>query len=518
MTGAELLVNTAAELEVDICFANPGTTEMPIVEALDKQKRIRSILGLFEGVCTGAADGYGRMAGKPAMVLLHLGPGLANGLANLHNARRAHSPLFNVIGQHATWHLPADPLLAMDVEALAGTVSEWQRTNKTIETLSRDTVDAVAAALQGKVSTLIVPHDHQIAPVNHIAFEESADSLEYLDQDSVESAARLLHKSGHKTAVILGGRASRRRGLMIMARVSAATGCSLFVETFPSRVERGAGLPLVERIPYFPNQAVSALAGYESIIFAGTREPVAFFGYPGQPSYFLNDQQAKVHIKASPNRMEDALEALADSLTASKKAPNAAGKLVQLKRPELPEGNLTPQKASAVLAALQPEGAIVVEEAITSAGDYFHLSTSAPPHTYLALTGGAIGQGIPCALGASLACPDRPVINLQADGSAMYTVQALWSQAREAANVKTLICSNRSYAILRLELARAGKKSPGNHALSLTDLSNPELNWVELSRGLGVPAARIDKAEDLAQTLGRALTEPGPYLIEMVFS
>lgn len=517
MTGAELLIKTAADLGIDTCFANAGTTEMPIVEALDKSKRIRSILGLFEGVCTGAADGYGRMTGKPAMALLHLGPGLANGLANLHNARRAHSPLLNVIGQHATWHLPADPLLAMDIEALAGTVSKWQRTNKSVETLPRDTVDAVSAALQGKVSTLIVPHDHQIAPAQDVFIAKSVDSFEYLDQDSIESAARLLQKSGPKAAVILGGRASCRRGLMIMARISATTGCSLFVETFPARVERGAGLPLLQRIPYFPNQAVSALSGYESVIFAGTREPVAFFGYPDQPGRFISEQQAKVHINSSAKRMEEALEALAENLSAFKNAPDSVGELAQLKRPELPVGKLNPQKAAAVVAALQPEGAIVVEEAITSAGDYFDLSTSAPPHTYLALTGGAIGQGIPCSLGASLACPDRPVINLQADGSAMYTIQALWSQAREAANVKTLICSNRSYAILRLELARAGKESIGGHAFSLTDLSNPELNWVGLSRGFGVPAARVETAEDLAQEFKKALAEPGPYLIEMVF-
>lgn len=516
MNGAELLVKTAAEMGVDMCFANAGTTEMPVVEALDEIKRVRSVLGLFEGVCTGAADGYGRMADKPAMVLLHLGPGLANGLANLHNARRAHTPLLNVIGQHASWHLPADPLLAMDIEALAGTVSGWQRTNKRMEAIPLDTADAVYAALQGNVSTLIVPHDHQIGEVPEGVMEKSGGSPQYLDEDSIESAASLLHKGGSKAAVILGGHAARRRGLLAMARVSAATGCRLFVETFPARVERGAGLPLLERIPYFPDQAVSTLSSYETVVFAGAREPVAFFGYPGQSSYFLSEQQARFHIKASPRKMEDALEALADNLGSLQKSSNSSEKLARLERPQLPQGRLTPQKASAVLAALQPEGAIVVEEAITSAGDYFQLSTSIPPHTYLALTGGAIGQGVPCALGAALACPDRPVINLQADGSAMYTVQALWSQAREGANVKTLICSNRSYAILRLELARAGRESPEGHSLSLTDLSNPALNWVELSRGLGVPAKRVDKAEDLARVLSGALAEPGPYLIEMI--
>lgn len=516
MTGAELIVNTAAGLQVDICFANPGTTEMPIVEAFDKSKRIRSVLGLFEGVCTGAADGYGRMADKPAMVLLHLGPGLANGLANLHNAKRANTPLVNIIGQHASWHLPADPLLAMDIEALAATVSAWQRTNRDLDRLSRDTADAVSAALQGKVATLIVPHDHQLAPVQVPVVGKSSHEDDHLDQGSVESAVRMLHKSGPRTAVILGGRAARRRGLTAMAKVSAATGCSLFIETFPARVERGAGLPLLERIPYFPDQAVSALSQYECVIFAGAREPVAFFGYPGQSSYFLSEQQVKVHIKASPRNMENALQGLADSFNGGSKNSAAGGQCASVQRPQLPRGGLTPLKVAAVLAALQPEGAIIVEEAITSAGDYFQLSKTAPAHTYLALTGGAIGQGIPCALGASLACPDRPVINLQADGSAMYTLQALWSQARQGANVKTLICCNRSYAILRLELARAGKQFPGEHAESLTNLSNPALDWVELSRGFGVPAARVDTAEDLARELARALAAPGPYLIEML--
>lgn len=516
MTGAELLVKTAAALGVDTCFANAGTTEMPVVEALDKVGRIRSVLGLFEGVCTGAADGYGRMRDAPAMVLLHLGPGLANGLANLHNARRARSPIFNVIGQHASWHLPSDPLLAMDIQALAGTVSGWLRSNRGLDALPGDTMEAVWAARQDQVATLIVPHDHQIGESPAAVPGEPQRTLSEMDQKSVESAARLLRKSGPRAAIILGGRAPRRRGLGALARVAAKTGCSLFVETFPTRVERGAGLPPLQRIPYFPEAAIAALSRYEGIVLAGAREPVAFFGYPGAPGRFLNEQQEKVHIQAAPRSMEDALEALADSLQGLSGNAGPGPVLSPLNRPALPQGRLTAAKASAVLAALQPEEAIIVEEAITSAGDYFALSAEAPPHSYLALTGGAIGQGIPSALGAALACPERTVINLQADGSAMYTVQALWSQARESANVKTLICSNRSYAILQLEQARSGNPTPGNHSLALTQLARPDLNWVELSRGLGVPAARVDTAEQMAGELRRALAEPGPYLIELV--
>jgi acetolactate synthase-1/2/3 large subunit len=520
MNGAEILVKTAVAAGIEVCFANAGTTEMGIVRALDEVPGIRAILGLFEGVCTGAADGYGRMAGKPAISLLHLGPGLANGIANLHNGRRSRAPLLNIVGEHATWHLPADAPLTMDIESLASTVSGWLRTNLSTETLSRDTADAIGAAMIGQVATLIVPSNHQQAQCGAAAAAPPRLSFDLVDKNAVEQAAGLL-RSVSPCAMLLGGKALSRTGLRAVARIRAATGCDLFCDTFPSRVERGAGLPPVTRIPYFPDHAAAALSRYQAVVLAGTREPVTFFGYEGCSSYILGEHQRKVSIGDGGQDEQAALELLADALDdAPGRGSRNRGRLDQvvagLKRPDLPKGTLTAEKACAVLAALQPEEAIIMDEALTSGGAYFDLAATAPPHTYLALTGGAIGQGIPCAVGAAVACPDRPVINFQADGSGMYTLQGLWTQAREGLNVTTLICSNRSYRILNLELQRAGVTSPGRNTMSLTTLGSPPLDWVKLGQGMGVPSVSVATAEELAREMSIALKEPGPRLIEMI--
>jgi acetolactate synthase-1/2/3 large subunit len=524
MNGAEILVKTAVAAGIEVCFANAGTTEMGIVRALDEVPGIRAILGLFEGVCTGAADGYGRMAGKPALSLLHLGPGLANGIANLHNGRRSRAPLLNIVGEHATWHLPADAPLTMDIESLASTVSGWLRTNLSAETLSRDTADAIGAAMIGQVATLIVPSNHQQAESAGAMASPPRFSFELVDRMAVDEAAGLL-RSASPCAMLLGGKALSRAGLRAVARIRAATGCDLFCETFPSRVERGAGLPPVTRIPYFPDHAEAALSRYQAVVLAGAREPVTFFGYEGCSSYILGGHQRKVAIGSGGQDEQAALELLADALDDTPggglhDGSRGRGRLDQvaagLKRPDLPKGTLTAEKACAVLAALQPEEAIIMDEALTSGGAYFDLAATAPPHTYLALTGGAIGQGIPCATGAAVACPDRPVINFQADGSGMYTLQGLWTQAREGLNVTTLICSNRSYRILNLELERAGVTSPGRNTRALTTLGSPPLDWVKLGQGMGVPSVSVATAEDLARELAIALKEPGPHLIEMI--
>lgn len=515
MNGAELLLKTAVKAGIDVCFTNPGTTELPLVSAFDTIKGIRPILSLFEGCCTGAADGYGRMADKPAMTLLHLGPGLAYGLANLHNARRAHTPVFNVIGEHATWHRPYDPPLAMDIEALADTVSGWQCSPTTVQSVSRDTADGVAAALQGKVATLIMPHDCQWSQVSddHIVTPELLSGG--IDRKSIELAARHLTRA-KKTALILGGRGLRKKGLLAAGRIKAATGCDLLSETSPARMDRGGGLPMPIRIPYFPGKATELLSQYNTLIVVGAREPIVFFGYEGGKSKLLTEDQQALSISSDQPDLPKALELLADALDAPQPGSidPADGKSGSV--PELPGGELNAAKACAVLAALQPEGAIIVDESVSTGGAYYSLSADAPEHSWLTLTGGAIGQGMPCAVGAAVACPDRPVINLQADGSAMYTVQALWMQARESLNITTLICSNRKYNILNIELLRTGEKNPGMHAQSVMDLGNPALDWVQISRGMGVPAVRIDSTEQLAGELSIALKEPGPKLIEMV--
>jgi acetolactate synthase I/II/III large subunit len=514
MNGAEILIKTAAKAGVEVCFTNPGTTEMPLVVAFDRISGIRPVLGLFEGCCTGAADGYGRMADKPAMTLLHLGPGLGNGIANLHNAQRARTPLLNVIGEHATWHRHANAPLSMDIAALAQTVSDWQGTSDDLQNISRDTADAVSAALTGKVATLIVPSDVQWSdsPSNKIHLAETPAA--FIDKEPIKRAADLLG-TAQKTALILGSRALRKRGLTAAARIKVKIGCDLLSERAPTRMERGVGIPATEFIPYFPKQALGLLSRYQAVVLVGAGEPVTFFGWPGYGSRLLNEHQEICRIDADDKSLPQALENLAEALGAPGSVDAAAVGFSQVARPEPPQGKLTAENACLILAALQPENAIIVNESITSGAAYFPLGPGLPPHTLLMLTGGAIGYGIPCAVGAAIACPQRPVINFQADGSAMYTLQALWMQARESLNITTLICSNRSYNILNIEFSRADITSPGKFAQALTDLGNPPIDWVQISQGMGVPAVAVDNCESLAKELKRALDDAGPHLIEM---
>jgi acetolactate synthase-1/2/3 large subunit len=515
MTGAEILIKTAVEAGVEVCFTNPGTTEMPLVCAFDSTPGIKPYLGLFEGCCTGAADGYGRMADKPAMTLLHLGPGLGNGIANLHNAAKGKTPVFNVIGEHATWHRAVNAPLTMDIETLAEPVSGWQRTCSSVDTVSRDAADAIAAAFEGQVVSLIVPSDIQWSECADPKIHSSKISSCFIGEDSINYAAEALH-SRLKSALILGGRALSKEGLSAAARIKAATGCDLLSERVPARIERGVGLPPTEGIPYFPRQALELLSGYQVIVLAGAGEPVTFFGWQGYPSRLLNDTQHICQIHAANESLPQALENLADALDAPGRSAAAAADFAKITRPEIPIGKLTADKAGILLAAMQPENAIIVNESVTSGAAYLPLAVSAPSHTMMALPGGAIGYGMPCAVGAAIACPQRPVISFQADGSAMYTLQALWMQARESLNITTLICANRSYNILKIEFARAEIETPGPYAQSLTDLRNPDIDWVRISRGMGVPAVAVDSCEELAKEFKMAMREPGPHLIEML--
>jgi acetolactate synthase I/II/III large subunit len=512
MNGAESLIRTAVGAGVDICFANPGTTEMPLVAALDSVDGMRAVLALFEGVCTGAADGYARMSGKPAMTLLHLGPGLANGLANLHNARRANSPIVNVIGDHATWHRAADAPLTSDIVSLASPMSGWVRETKSAAGLAGDMADAIAASLKppGKVATLIVPSDCQWDPADDAAKPRPVPLRAEVDGSMIDNIAKVL-RAKQPTTILLGGHALSLDGLKSAARIAAASGCKLMTETFTARIERGAGIPSPARLPYFPEQAIEALKGTQTLILAGAKSPVAFFGYPGLPSSLVPEGCAVETLAGIEDDVADALEGLADALGAPKSVP-----IPPAKRPAPPTGKLDPASLGAALAALQPEGAIVMDESATSGGPYGAMAAGAPPHTSLALTGGAIGQGLPCATGAAVACPDRRVIAFQADGSGMYTVQALWTQARENLNVTTILCSNRAYRILQVEAARAGNAEMGRKAKSLTMLEPPEIKWAELARGFGVPGVRVETADDLVKQLDRALKTPGPNFIEAI--
>lgn len=510
MNGADILIKTAVNAGVEVCFANPGTTELPLVHAMDRIEGVRGILGLFEGVCTGAADGYGRMKGKPAMTLLHLGPGLGNGLANLHNARRAGTPILNIVGEHATWHLPNDPLLAMEIQAISATVSGWHRSIGSPADISRDTAAAFESAMAGQIATLIVPHDYQLLPAGDQRIVSTEVRTSPFDPESVENSARLM-KENRRTAMILGGQALSVRGLMTAARIRTETGCDLLCETFPARVERGPGLPELLKIPYLPEMALDTLKSYDLFILAGAREPVAFFGYPGMPGRLLRDSQHTASVRSSSRNIEAALEALAEAVGAPSKPDEAV--LAGADRPQVPFGKLNAGMAGEVLAALQPENAVIVEEAVTVGMSYFPRTAGCPRFTYLGLTGGSIGQGPPCATGAAVACPDRPVINFQADGSAMYTIQSLWTQAREHLNVTTLICSNRSYDILKLEMIRAKSDLAGKYAQRMTDLGG--IDWVQMGEAHGVPSVSAETADEMAAALRNALNEDGPHLIEL---
>lgn len=511
--GAESLIQTAVAAGLNVCFANPGTTEMPLVRALDDVQGMRAVLCLFEGVATGAADGYARMAEKPGLTLLHLGPGFANGIAYLHDARRARSPIVNLIGDHATWHLDADPPLNSDIESLARPVSNWIRKSLSGEEMPGDLAEAISLASikPGNISTLIVPHDCQLEASSGAAQVRAVAHPPHVGEATVKQAAETL-RGGEPTALFLGAYALRERALRAVARIAAATNCKLMCETFPARWERGVGTPLIERLPYFPEPAIAALAPYKSVVLAGARSPVSFFGYPGLPSYFISPQQTTVTLATADEDVEAALEALADAL----QAPVYAETNSNLQTPPLPTGKLTPETLSAVVAALLPENAIVMDESNTSMGPFCAMSRSAPRHSYLTQPGGAIGLGLPCATGAAVACPERTVINLQADGSAMYTVQALWTQAREQLNVKTIICNNAGYRILGIELMRTGVKQFGQQAQSMIGLTSPPIDWTGLSKSLGVPAVRVETAEDLAAQLARAIGESGPQLIEAI--
>jgi acetolactate synthase I/II/III large subunit len=513
MNGAESLIRTAIAAGVEVCFANPGTTEMPLVAALDSADGLRPILGLFEGVCTGAADGYGRMAEKPAMTLLHLGPGFANGIANLHNARRARSPIVNLIGDHATWHVGADAPLTSDIVSLATPVSGWVRSVRTAASLANTTAQAIAEAgrAPGQIATLIIPSDCQWDPAERHAEAIEPRALPASSSNSVKGAAESIRK-GNRVALFLGGTGLRARGLKAAARIAAKSGCHLICETFPARLERGAGMPILDRLPYFPEQAIEMLKAFDTIVLAGAKRPVAFFGYPDFPSQLIPEGLNTAILAEPTEDVPAALEALASEIS----APASAVTQSKVARPERPVGKLNAMTAGAAIALTMPEGSIVMDEAATTGLPFLAASAAAPPHTYLSLTGGAIGQGLPCATCAAVACPDRRVIAFQADGSGMYTLQALWTQARESLNVTTVLCNNHSYRILQVELARAGVTEPGRKARSLTSLANPDIEWTSLARGLGVPAVRVETAEDLTRELERSLATPGPGLIEMI--
>jgi acetolactate synthase-1/2/3 large subunit len=520
MKGARALLETLVACGVDTCFMNPGTSEMQSVAALDDVPSMRPVLTLFEGVATGAADGYGRMAPRPASTLLHLGAGLSNGLANLHNARRGRTPLVNIVGDHATYHKAFDAPLEADIESLARPVSGWYRWCGKPAEVVPDTAAAVAGAMgpPGRVATLVLPADVSWLDVDDAAVTcvvpaavTNAGRRSSVDAASLAKAASVL-RSGEPAALLLGGSAVRRRPLIAASRLAEKSGARLLAEPFPARLEKGAGLPTVERLAYLGEFAMAQMAGLSHLILVDARSPVSPFAYPGRPSDLVPDG-CQVHFLAGES--EDAAEAL-EALAAELGAPLDGARLTPASRPAVPTGDLTPAGVAAVVGALLPENAIVSDESITAGIHLSGATEGAPPHDWLSLTGNSIGQGLPLATGVAVACPDRPVLALEADGSAMYTIQALWTQAREGLDVTTVIFDNGSYAILNLELNRVGARPDGDRARAMLDIGAPDLGFVAISEGLGVPAVRVETTEALSEAVTRALDEDGPHLVHAV--
>ncbi len=513
MNGAESLVRTLVAGGVDVCFTNPGTSEMHFVAALDTVPGMRSSLCLFEGGATGAADGYFRMARRPASTLLHLGPGLANGIANLHNARKARSGIVNVVGEHATYHLALDAPLTADIEGLARPVSHWVRTARSSEEVARDGADAIAAAqvAPGRIATLILPGDAAWNEGGAVAAVASPVPPTLVDDGAIDGAAIAL-RDARSPMILVGGAGLDPETLTRAARIAAKTGSALMTDWANARLDRGAGRIAAPRIPFNVDMAVEALKGFDTIVLVGARRPVAFFAYPGKPGEFARPGTRFVELAGVGDDIPAAVEALVEVTGAGRTVP---GLVARASAPDIPSGPLDDVAIGAVIGASLPEGAIVVDESITTGRAFFPVTAGAPPHTWLYNCGGSIGFCLPVATGAAMARPDRKVVALTGDGSAMYTLQSLWTIARENLDVTVLVFANRSYKILTGELTNVGVRNPGPRAADMLSLRRPDLGWVQMSKGLGVDAVRVETAEELARVLRAGIAEPGPFLIEV---
>jgi len=512
MNGAESLVRSLVEGGVETCFANPGTSEIHLVAALDRAPEVRCVLGLFEGVVTGAADGYARMAEKPACTLLHLGPGLANGLANLHNASRAQVPIVNLIGQHASYHLRHETPLTSDVEAIARPASKWLRTSASAAGAGGDVVEAIVAArtAPGQIATLIVPADVAWSEGGVVAALPALPKPSLPSAQAIERAAAML-RSGLTTAILLSGNALYGSGLIAAGRIAAATGAKLLAPYPLTRLRRGAGIPRVDRVQYVLEQGIEQFKEFRQLILVGAQAPVAYFAYPGKNSAFASPE-CVIHALAIPG--EDyigALDALAEALSV-----HSDGILAEnAERPEMPSGEITLQGIAAAVGALLPEDCIVVDESMTSGRGLMAATKGCPPHDWLGNTGGSIGIALPLAVGAAVACPSRKVLCLTADGSGMYTLQALWSMAREGLKVTTVVFANRDYAVLKREFSYLGVGNPGPRALGMFEIGHPDLDWVQLAKGMGVPGTRVSSLDAFGKALQAGFEAEGPTLIEV---
>jgi acetolactate synthase-1/2/3 large subunit len=514
MNGAESLVHTLLAAGVDTCFSNPGTSEMHFVAALDHIPGMRSILTLQEGVATGAADGYYRLAGKTACTLLHLGPGLANGLSNLHNAKKAGSGVLNIIGEHADSHITLDAPLTSDIQGIARPVSHWVHTSKDAASLGADAARAVQAAntAPGQVAALILPSDTAWTEGGLVAEPLPAVARPDFDRSQLEAAISAL--SGPDSLLLLGGAALTEDSLTLAGRISAATGCALLSEWANARMDRGAGRVSVARVPYPIDAALKVLAPYKRIVLVGARAPIGFFAYPGKPAILTAEGAQIITLAETGADLAGALTALCDGADAADTPPAHVAKESV---PDLPSGALDPDNIALILGRAIPQDAVIVDESVTTGRGFFKATEGAPRHIWLNNCGGSIGYGMPVAIGAAIAAPQRKIMALTGDGSAMYTVQALWTMARENLDITVVIFANRSYRILRGELTNVGVGNPGPRAIDMLSLDRPNLDWVQMSRGMGVEAEAVTDCEGLEAALQTGLASSGPYLIEAIF-
>ena len=514
MNGAESLLGTLVDSGIEVCFTNPGTSEMHFVAALDEVEGIRCVLCLFEGVLSGAAAGYAAMAHKPASTLLHLGPGLGNALANIHNAKKGNLPMVNIVGDHATYHLEYDAPLTSDIEGIAGTVSHWVHSSKSSSDIGMDAAEAVLQAGRGQVATLILPADVSWGDnPNGCAPGASVSAPAVVPDDRVDAAIALLN-SGQPCMLMIGGREIDTEQGLMLSRIGKASGARVCTETFPARVSRGAGTAVIDRLPYLTEMAVDHVKEIQNLILIGAKPPVSFFAYPGLPSA-IAPPGCNEFVLASVNEdIDQVLEALLEKLDAVEVEPDVH----PLTLPDLPSGNLDVMACGASIAHFLPENAVVVDEGITSSIGCFPLTVTSQPHDWLNLTGGAIGWGLPAAVGAALGAPDRKVLALEGDGSAMYTIQSLWTMARENLDITVVIFNNRKYSILELEFARTGARGgkPGPKAASTLDVGTPDMDFVAMATGMGVHATRATTAEEFNEQLEAAMQSTGPCLIDAI--
>jgi acetolactate synthase-1/2/3 large subunit len=513
MNGAESLVRTLVAGGVDVCFTNPGTSEMHFVAALDRVEGMRCVLGLFEGVVTGAADGYFRMKGTPASTLLHLGPGLANGLANLHNAKKARSGIVNIVGQHATYHIGLNAPLTSDIEGLARPMSDWVRTSPNARAIATDGAAAIAAAKGAppQIATLILPADTAWGDADGVAEVPTESQRPSYSSQSVEQAAKMLHADAGQTLLLLTGNALTERCLALAQQIAGKTGCKVMGQTYHPRMARGGGRFSIDRIPYVIEAALPIMKNFKQIVLVESNDPVAFFAYPNKPS-MLKAEGTNVHrMTAWGENSEGALAALADSLGAkpSDVKPQQLAELVK------PTGALNHTTIAQAIAYAIPENAIMVDESVTTGRGFFPLTAGAKPHDWLQNMGGSIGFSTPVATGAAIACPDRKVMCMVGDGSAMYTIQSLWTQARENLNIVTIVFANRIYQILRGEFDGVGAGQPGQRAQDMLKIDRPTLDFVAMAKGMGVPGRAVTSADEFNKALEEANATQGPSLIEV---